>query len=354
MAWLGGTSCDGYATADLGKRFVIVGSGGIAVSPGTGRFGTNSIRCSTGNGYVGMAAVTSSATVITGRAFRTAIVGTEFPFCEVWDGLAGQGQVLYTINTDGSISAWRVGASNPPMRYAGSTRLGTSAPGIIQPNIYYSIVIKTTISATTGVCVVKVNGATVLNLTAQNTRNASASGNTYTVLLDGLGATVTTVDVDDLWACDDTGAQNNDFPPGDIIGEWSVVNGAGASSGWTKNSGATNASCVDDSTPDGDTTIVSAGTVGLKDTYTHAALTRITGGIVCVQTIAVAKVASPGTRAIGLVLRSAGTDYVGSDHYLPADYATQIDVHELDPATSAAWANPAAVNATEVGEEVTV
>lgn len=355
--WLFGDTCDHYATADLGTKYTDYGSGGgdgTRVVAGAGVDGTSAIEFYDGNGHVGRAVVTSRPTLFCGFYWKSSSLGANRVH-SLWDGINGRGQVTYVVNTDGSISAWRVFSNNTFMGYTLSTLLGTSAPGLIFPNVRHHLQFKTTISATVGVCQVKVDGNLVLDLSAQNTRNSEASGDSYTMFGVGGSNGSGSAFVDDIWSCDDDAGPADgctDFL-GQLIGEVSRPNGAGVSSGFTPTSGA-NYTNVDDSTPDGDTTIVTSSVVGTKDTYAHSPLTRIGSGIKCVQLVTTAKKTSGATRAIRHVLRSGGTDYEGPDLYLPTVYAMQITPKPLDPATSAAWANPAAVDATEIGQTVSV
>jgi hypothetical protein len=71
---------------------------------------------------------------------------------------------------------------------------------------------------------------------------------------------------------------------------------------WTRNTGATNVSCVDETPPDDDTTYVEDGTVGHVDTYTVPALTRITDGI---------RGVNYGTGDITIVAEVGATIYAG-------------------------------------------
>lgn len=353
--WLFGDTFAHYATADLGTKYQDYGGGtGARIVAGAGTDGTPAVEFYNGTGVVGRAVVTSRPTLFCGFAWKTTSLGSNRVH-SLWDGINGRGQVTYVVNTDGSISAWRVFGNNSFMGYTLSTLLGTSDPGVIFPNVRHHFQFKTTISATVGVCQVKVDGNLVLDLSGQNTRNSEAVGDSYTMFGVGGSNGGGSAFVDRLWACDDdTGPSDgcDDFL-GQLIAEVSRPNAAGASSGMTPTSGA-NYTNVDDPTPDGDTSVVSSSVVGTKDTYGHAALVRITSGIKCVQQVTTARKTTGATRAICHVLRSGGADYDGPDKYLADTYLMQVTPQPLDPATSAAWADPAAVNATEIGHKVTV
>ncbi len=362
MSWLFGDSCDGYATADLAAKYTTLGTlgtNGIAISPGTGSSGSNSIRFTNANGRLGIACDTVSPTLISGRRLRTSTLVYEFGFHEVWEGISGRGQVLYTLNTDGSISAWHRHGNEPQLAAIttlGGYRLATTRPGVVQVNVYTSIQTKTTIHPTNGFVGVVVNGEVVLAVSGLVTQNPDAGVNTYSLAVNGMGHGSAVVDIDDVWFCDGLGGSPGDGASdylGDLTAEWKPASGVGAEGDWARSSGATNVSCVDDATPDGDATYVASGTVGQTDMYTKPALARVTHGVVCVQVAGVAKKTGAGTRAIGVGVRIGSTDYFDVDRYLSTDYALKFGMFPLNPDTGIAWTT-AEIDAAQIGQSVTV
>jgi hypothetical protein len=162
-----------------------------------------------------------------------------------------------------------------------------------------------------------------------------------------------TLYVDDLVLYDDfdNGDGVTDFV-GDLTAECLLVTGVGVSSQWTRNTGATNVSCVDETPPDDDTTYVEDGTIGHVDTYTLPPLTRITDGIRAVQVVLTAKNSGAGTRALAGVVRRSGTNYLGATAYLGTSYAAATAAFTTDPA-GGAW-SAGAIASSEVGAQVTV
>jgi hypothetical protein len=285
-----------------------------------------------------------------------------FGFSGIWDASTGFGHVVFTRNIDGSISVWRMGFNETHLQITpsitiglGGALLGTS-PSRLHASLYESVEVFSVIHASAGEARVRVNGEEILTLTGLNTKNSHASAN-YTSwdIGQGSGGGNGILLVDDLMIYDDF--DNSDGGPtdfvGDLSGEFCPVSGAGTHADMTRNTGATNASCVDENPPDNDVTYVEDGTVGHLDTYTHSALTRITSGIRCVQVVTVAKKTGAGTRAIAGVIRRSGTDYPGADQYLGTDYALGFDPRPVDPSTSSAW-TASNVNAAEIGQKVTV
>ncbi len=354
--WLYGDSFDGYT--DLSTRYNSVGVNGQAISVGNGRFGTNCVRFTNGNGRIlkGVAPGSSTSGGFASMALLHTpnLPGYNLTFANIWDGTTGFGHVCFVHNDDGSISAWRQTVNQQPLQFQFGVFIGATPAGLIHPSIYSSVEVYAKIHASAGVIRVRVNGDEVLTLTGQNTKNPSASG-LWTGWYFGLEFNAGITCIDDLMLYDDF--DNSDGGPtdfvGDLSGEFCPVSGAGTHADMTRNTGATNASCVDENPPDDDTTYVEDGTVGHLDTYTHSGLTRIVSGIRCVQVVTVAKKTGAGTRAITGVIRRSGTDYPGADEYLGTDYTVGLDSRPLDPVTSSTW-SAANVNASEIGQKVTV
>lgn len=352
--WLWGDSYDHYT--DLATKYPYVGTA-QAIVAGAGRFGTSAVRFTDANGRVAKGVVPGSATagafLTMANRYTPGSAGGNFGFANLWDGAGGRGHVVFVRNTDGSISAWRQHADNAPLQVFGDTLLGTTPPGLLQPSRYDSVELYVKVHATAGTVRIRVNGHEVLTLAGVATKNPTA-GSTWSAWYVGLETgTIGNFDVDDLLLYDDyvSGDGVTDFL-GDLTGECLVATGVGASSQWTRNTGATNVSCVDETPPDGDTTYVEDGTIGHVDTYTVPALMRITDGIRAVQVVLTANHGGVGARAIAGVIRRSGTNYLGPDVYLGTAYGVAAAAFPLDPA-GGAW-SAAAVAATEIGQQVKV
>ncbi len=362
--WLYGDSFDGYT--DLSTRYNLLGASGQAIGIGEGRFGTNCAKFTTTSGRItkGITPGVSTAGTFASMAMKWTPSGSTglFGFAGIWDASTGFGHIIFTRNVDGTISVWRLGFNETQLTIIpsatigfGGALLGTTAARLHQ-SIYESVEVFGLVHGSAGAVGVRVNGEELLALTGINTKNSHASAN-YTSwdFGQGSGGGNGILRADDLMIYDDF--DNSDGGPtdyvGDLSGEFCMVSGAGAHADMTRNSGATNASCVDENPPDDDTTYVEDGTVNHLDTYTHAALTRIVSGIRCVQVVTVAKKTGAGTRAIAGVIRRSGTDYPGADEYLGTDYAIGFDPRPFDPSTAGAW-SAANVNAAEIGQKVTI
>jgi hypothetical protein len=92
-------------------------------------------------------------------------------------------------------------------------------------------------------------------------------------------------------------------------------------------------------------------TAGLLDTYALGNLPASVTTVYGVQVGIQAAKAEPGDGNAKIVTRSGGTNYAPNTYSLGTSYTELTELHEVDPATSAAW-TPSGVNALEVGMEV--
>lgn len=214
-------------------------------------------------------------------------------------------------------------------------------------NTYFEI--SATINATTGTCIVRVNGANVINFTG-NTKNGGTNTTIDTISFFGAQAnfTVYSTIIDDLYVCDATGTAPYNTFLGDIRINTLVPTAAGASTGFTPSAGA-NYTDVDE-LPYSAADYVSASASGTRDTY---AMGDLSGSytVLGVQNNIVAKKIDAGGTAIKPAVVSGGTVYYGASKVLGTADATISDLRTIDPATSAAW-TITGVNALEAGMEI--
>jgi len=314
------------------------------------------MRCTNINGCIGRGLTLSTATHFVHFAIRPTALTTHGVIA-FWNSVYQRQHVVISLNDNGSLSV-RKETTGTQIDAAGinistTTVLGTTPAGLVTPNAWVHIGCAVKVHATTGTATVYINGAAVLTLSGQNTYNAtSATTEVDEIVIGYFGGDV--CDFDDFIISDDVAGDGRTTFLGDQLGEVVSVLADGSSTQWTRNTGATNASCVDDAVPDDDTTTVAAATVGFTDLYTLvSAPVRVTDPVSCLQLVTVAKKSEGGTRALAHVVRSAGTNYPQSDHYLGSTYVTQQTVVTKNPATSADWL-VAAISALEIGQKVTV
>jgi hypothetical protein len=215
------------------------------------------------------------------------------------------------------------------------------------PNTWHYVEFKATLHDTTGSVYVRVDEVQVIAATGLDTKN----GGTKTVYDHVFVNTDQACYWTDVYVCNGAGTVNSDFL-GDIIVETLLPSGNGNSSVLVGSDGnsVNNYALVNEATPDS-TTYVGSATTGDKDTYVFADLAHTSGAILGVVVSSYAAKSDAGARTGREVVRSAGTDYPSAtDQALSTTYAAYKEVHEVNPATAAAW-NIAAVNAAEFGFE---
>lgn len=119
-----------------------------------------------------------------------------------------------------------------------------------------------------------------------------------------------------------------------------------------KHVGWKNWAAVADPIQNGDTTYVSAGTTGLKDTYTFDDLS-ISPTIRAIQLCTVARKDDGGVASVVPVIRSGGTDYDQATFVLNDTYNQNTQIIVNDPATAVPWV-ASGINSAEFGVKRTV
>ncbi len=230
-----------------------------------------------------------------------------------------------TVNTDifGDIliNAHLLGSGTPD----------TSTSRFMVEDIWYYFEIKLNIDNSTGSYEVKVDGVTKLSNSGVDTKNGNGTGK----YLRWTNPTVVDSYFDDIYICDNTGAQNNDFlgdctivainPDSDVTTEWSTP-------------GASHYTEIDENPSDEDTSYIETGSPTAVDLWGFENVTNLFGSIYGIQ------VCGESTRtgdAIDLRIVSGATtsDDVGTDNteVNDPDYVTYTRIVELDPNTSSAW-----------------
>jgi hypothetical protein len=220
---------------------------------------------------------------------------------------------------------------------APSTLLDTySIP--LTAGVWYYLELKVKIDDSAGIIQLRVNEYLALDLSGIDTRNGgnasvnkvkfqgkyNTSGNAFRMLID------------DVYICDTSGAQNNDFL-GDVRIDTLLPGGPGASTQWTPSANA-NYQCVDDAAFDNGADYISDTLAGHQDSFAFADLPAGITGIKGIQTNLLAKRTDSGVATkLKPVIRVGGADYLKTECVLSTAYWAFPEVTELNPATSAAW-----------------
>lgn len=243
--------------------------------------------------------------------------------------------VIPSVAGDGKIAAYR-----------GTTLLGTSASAVLVTSSWHWVNVIGVINDTTGSVRILVDGVEALNLTSQDTRNAGTNGLADRIEISRI-ANNTNRDYDDLIIRDDTTA----IPDHRIVTLYPNGNGNSSQLVGSDSNSTDNYLLVDEAQFNSDTDYVESGTASDKDTYTMDNLPSGVASVLAVAQRLVARKTDAGARSGRTVIRSASTDYEGSDIALADTYAVYGTLRTVDPATSATW-TVANVNALEAGAKV--
>jgi len=223
--------------------------------------------------------------------------------------------------------------------YGNNTLLAESAPATYRGRQWCYIEIKITFG-NPGSYEVRVNTRTVMSGTGRTRSTANNYANW--VGWRGPGGDW----IDDLYICDNTGTQNNDFL-GDIKVVTIYPNADGTNAAWTPSSGTAHYAVVDEAPANDDTDYLYTSTVGATDTLNFEDIT-LTGSIRGILQLACIRKDDAGARSAALICRVVTTDYEGPDVSLGNSYTYLKQIRETNPATGSPW-TVADINAAEFG-----
>ncbi len=260
---------------------------------------------------------TLTTTQIIGFSFKVSSVGTAIFGVRVASGA----QFFIDMN----VGTMRV------MKGGTFTTLATVPGFTFSANTWYYLELKFTVSSS-GSITIKVNGNQLysgnLNLTGQTT--AGQPG--FDAIQFFSGSPPITLEIADIYFADTSGTYNNDFF-GVLEVRSMVPNATGNYAQWTPNGAANNFDCVDEATPDGDTTYVQTATASNIDTYNFAD-PSILGSILGVQHVFYAR-NEVGNSNMAALTRSSATDYEATTFTVnTGTYSYYISVAEKHPDTS--------------------
>ena len=270
-------------------------------------------------------------------------------------GWAGNYETIYSVFADnGTVAHFRVKVAVPDtiqvMRYDG-TVLASSAAGAVALNSWQFMEVYGKVADSGGRVTVRMNGITIIDFTG-DTKNGGTSTNIDMICFGDANLNIgtrTTMLIDDLYVCDNTGSAPHNTFLGDVRVHTTSPSAAGNSTQFTPSTGA-NYAAVDE-IPYSATDYVSAVPSGTKDTYQMADLSVTPTTIFGVQTNLIAKKTDAGAANIRPVIRSGGVDYAGASRTLLSNDRTFSEVNAQNPNTSASW-TAGGINAVEVGMEI--
>lgn len=217
------------------------------------------------------------------------------------------------------------------------TVLGISANNVWTAKVWNFIEIWPIIDNSSGSITVRVNGVTVASVSGVDTQS---SGNAWWDVVNfGNPNTGATAVIDDLYYADTTTGPGS-YPCNNFLGDVRVATlfpTANSGVNFTPKSG-TNYSQINEHAMDGDTTYNSSANVNDKDLFTFDPLENTVSKIYGIQLTSAWRKDDGGMRVIDQVVKTGGTEYLGSDHSVPDNfYAYFTDPWILNPNTSVNW-----------------
>lgn len=253
-------------------------------------------------------------------------------------------QLYIVLQSTGKLSAYRGDAINNV-----AALLGETADGVIVAGAFQHVECKATFNNSTGAVELRVNGVTRLSLTGVDTVASANSECSQIRYVNGIGGSGSTglpggvfSYIDDVFAWDTSGAQNTDFQ-GDRRVRTFFPAADTAAADWSLFGAANGYACIDEVTPDEDTTYIEAAPlVGSPPTELVSEFgmedpPATIGAISAVQTIVRARKTEAGDCSIQVSALSGSSASDGTERAITEQYTYWSDIHELNPDTGTPW-----------------
>lgn len=290
---------------------------------------------------------------LAGVFYLSSLPSTNDRFCPfVFNDAANANQVTIVIQSTGVIEAKRGSRTG--------TSLGVSASPAVTAEAYQHIECMVFFSQTVGTVEVRVNGVTVLSISGADTVATSLVECSQVVFFSssesGLNTetTVPQADLDDVFCYDSAGSFNNTF-----IGDRRVLtlfpNADTIQADWTPVGAANGYDCINDTTPDGDTTYITASVPGSPGPISEFGIENLPAGISAISAVVLVEMArktEAGDANTQWSVVSGASETAGADKPLTEVYTYRQDVFETDPASAAPF-TPSEVDALLIKVERT-
>jgi hypothetical protein len=278
-------------------------------------------------------------TFIVGFALRmTALPGTTVDIFALRSDNNTTSHEILQLTSSGTLNLQRAGGVN----------VGPTIS--INLNTWYYMEIKALLSDTVGTLEWRIDGSTIYSGTGLDTKGGGTKTVFDSVFFFSNHVSQAMI-IDDFYLCNGAGSTNNNFL-GAIAVETIYPDNNGNSSqfvGSDANS-VDNYLLVDEAAPNTSDYVESA-TVGEKDTYSFANLTRTNGNVLAVQPTLYAQKSDAGARTARLVTRSSGTEATSDVKNLGIGWGAHMYPYDQDPNGNINWTISSA-NAAEFGFQV--
>lgn len=268
-----------------------------------------------------------------------AITGTAiYHFIKLSDGATDQCSIVF--RSDGAILLTSGNQSG--------TTLATYTGAITLQNQWFAFEFEVVINNTTGSFKVRTNGASSDSFSATGLNTRGGTANNYANRLSLGNSTNNQMVFDDLlWRSDAASVS--------WVGDvrcYTRMPASDASVQFSRSTGATNFSCVDEATQNGVTDYVFDSVVGDADFYGIASIGVTPASVVAVTTRGFVQKSDAGSRSGQVQLKSSGTTVGSTPAALSTTFGWMWRTDTVDPNTSAAW-TPTSVNNVTIGPKLT-
>ena len=341
---------DGFSHYDA-YDFAGKWSAGVSISDGIsltgGRRGGGSAPLAYSFDYL-RKSVSSPTTVIAGFALKiSALPSTSISIFETNSSTAYPNgrQVGVQLNTDGTIS----------LRNSAGTQLtGGLSTVAITPGVWCYFECKFVYSTTVGTAEVRVNGASIINISGVSTLHGVGTFPTRVEVTNGSNYAYNggiVVEVCDFYLCDGAGSANNDFL-GDVRVDHVFPASDGTPLEFTTSSGANHYALVDDQIASL-SNYVTDGTAGHRENFAITPFSAVVSSTILGVQATARIYMDTGSRTAGVAAKSSATTVDGTavsiNTAANVDQATAVmKVFEKDPNGNIDW-TLAAVNAAQYG-----
>ena len=215
--------------------------------------------------------------------------------------------------------------------FKGSTLIDV-IDGAIVAGSFIHIEIKAVIDPLVGEIEVRLNGITALLLTDLNTGSVPTTQVSWQHTDSGIDE----IYIDDVFAWDDLGVANNSF-----LGPQRILTIFPAATtnpnDWLLTGAASKVAAISEVGPDGDTSYISAGSVGTKQTFTLPTLPPELFAIAAVYVVPMTKIDSAGEGGMSTAMLSGASADTKNSVALTTTYVYYGNAFDLNPDGNVPW-----------------
>lgn len=325
-------------STDLRQRWDFVDTSGSAITISTsgGRTGLGAVNINQDD--IGFYKIVDSVkTIIVGFSFKSSSFAATDNLLFVRSDVDAVVSCKLETNSSGNILLYRGN---------GTALLGTSTT-TLNPDTWYFIELKWTTDPASGDGILRINETEEINFSGDTQESSETTVNT--VFFTGPN---TNHQFDDIYVCDDSGSDNNDFL-GDVRVITMLPDRDTSSTDFTPSSGIDNYAMVNERFTDENTTYVESNIEGSRDLYGLEPITFKPALVFGTQTVMTVQKPNAGTRVARSILQSGITEVAGVDFTTHASYYKIYDIYEKNPSGDVAWTKNS-INNVLIGHEIPI